>query len=155
MVLDIRIAQGSSLRTTPELAARALSVYPTLANHSCINNKGPVFGVVIEDTPLAHLFEHLIIAEQTALTNDARETATDTARDTNTDNGAHTKSSSTTFANMTPANTTFVGTTQRTGERTYRTEVSFFDDLMCLKAIRNALAFFAPQDASVASRKVQ
>ena len=47
--------------TTPELANALLTAHPTLAMHSCLNDKGTCFGDVITHTSIPHLLEHLTI----------------------------------------------------------------------------------------------
>ena len=47
--------------TTPELAEVLLAAHSTLAMHSCVNDKGKLFGDVIAHTSIPHLLEHLTI----------------------------------------------------------------------------------------------
>jgi hypothetical protein len=49
------------LRTTPEVAARALELLPGLARHSCENDTGKTFPEELADTEVAHLFEHVTL----------------------------------------------------------------------------------------------
>lgn len=62
-------------RTNPQLIERVLQDFPRLPQHSCVNAHGPLFAYVMEDTPLPHLLEHLIIDIQVA---DQPETSTTT-----------------------------------------------------------------------------
>lgn len=63
MVVDLCVLQKPFL-TDAALAKKVLDKKPTLAAHSCKNERGPFFGDVIADTSIPHLFEHLIIDEQ-------------------------------------------------------------------------------------------
>lgn len=94
--------------TDPSLAQTLLKDHPTLASHACVNDTGAVFGEVIEHTSVPHLLEHLVIDLQVR----AGECA----------------------------NVTFVGTTEWEDERAGRAtvQVSFTDDLVALRAFRDA-----------------
>ena len=110
---DVRVAPFART-TTPQIAARALQAFPSIAQHACVNEKGGTFGLVIEDTPLPHLMEHLVIALQMlADGSSARE------------------------------GFTYVGTTEwaNEAEGKARIEVNFADDLVCLRAFRDAAGF--------------
>ena len=98
--------------TDSNIAAKALSLYPLLSVHSCINSKGPTFGTVIDSTSIAHLIEHLMIAEQSKLAADKGFT-----------------------------DVTFVGMTQWIDERAGLAEVqvSFIDDLDAVHALSKAM----------------
>ncbi len=64
--LTAEVVTEPDQRTTPELIARVLQDFPQLPQHSCVNAHGPVFASVMEDTPLPHLLEHLVIDLQVA-----------------------------------------------------------------------------------------
>lgn len=98
--------------TNPEIALKALKVCPSLKIHSCINSHGPTFGDVIESTSMAHLLEHLMIAEQSKM---AEEKGID--------------------------DVTFVGNTHWIDEESgiAEVQVSFIDDLDAAKSLSNAL----------------
>lgn len=98
--------------TDSEIATRALTAYPKLGVHSCINSKGPTFASVIGCTSIAHLIEHLMIAEQSAM---AAEKGVE--------------------------DVTFVGNTHWIDEDRGLAEiqVSFIDDLDAAKALSDAL----------------
>lgn len=98
--------------TTPDLACRLAQARPTLPHHTCVNGKGPTFGDVMAHTSLPHVLEHAIIDEQ------VRDPATLT-------------------------DIPFVGTTEWLDEHAglARVEVNFADDLIALRALRNALSF--------------
>lgn len=99
--------------TTPRLAAALLEDYPTLAGHACVNEVGDTFGCVIDRTPVPHLLEHLVIDLQVR-------------------SGGR-------------ADDTFVGTTEWTDEAKGRAtvQVSFTDDLVALRAFRDASEIIA------------
>ena len=94
--------------TDPALASALLAEHSTLRSHACVNDVGETFGDVIERTSVPHLLEHLVIDLQTR--SDGRP------------------------------NDTFVGTTEWVDERAGRAivQVSFADDLVCLRAFRDA-----------------
>lgn len=109
---NVRVAPGFRY-TTPDIAHRALALFPNLARHTCKNDAGPTFGAVISRTPLPHLLEHLVIELQVA--------------------GEKCDTLSECF--------TYVGTTQWLDERAglSRVEVNYADDLAALRAFRDAL----------------
>lgn len=111
LVLDVRLGLGAPRRTDARLAKATEQLRPALPHHVCINGRGPAFAAVLADTPLPHLLEHLIIDAQVA---DPR----------------------------TPADQRFVGATRWIDEAagTARIEVSFRDDLVALRAVRDAQA---------------
>ena len=101
-------------RTTPQLAAYVLQAFPLIAQHACVNEKGNTFDLVIEDTPLPHLMEHLVIDLQMRAEFEAAA------------NGL-----------------TYIGTTEWLDEAQgkARIEVNFADDLVALRAFRDAASF--------------
>lgn len=111
LTLRVRVAQGVPRSTDARLAQALLAERPSLASHTCVNERGPLFGSVIEHTSLPHVLEHLIIDEQV---RDSRSLA----------------------------DSTFVGTTEWLDEAAglARVEVNFTDDLVALRAMRNALS---------------
>ena len=111
LVCDVQIADARFRYTTPRLSAFASGQYPDLPHHACVNEVGNRFGYVMERTSVAHLLEHLVISEQ--------------VRDE--------KSGSATFA----------GTTEWTDEGAglARVEVGFKDDLVALRAFKEATRF--------------
>ena len=95
-------------------ARRVRASFPDLPRHACVNGAGDTFGAVMEATSLPHLLEHLVIDLQTqAAPPDA---SPDTA---------------------------YVGITRWTDENAGRAhiEVSFTDDLVALRAFRDATRF--------------
>ena len=111
VVCDVVVAPGSPRSTTPQLMVQVCATYPHLPHHACVNEKGDVFAAVMDRTSLPHLLEHLVIDLQTQA-------------------AFH-------------QDAVFVGTTEWTDERAGRAriEVSFVDDLIALRAFRDAIAF--------------
>lgn len=111
LVCEVSVAPGARRFTTPELLARVCAQHPNLPRHACVNDEGDTFGAVMERTSLPHLLEHLVIDLQ------AQEASDEDA--------------------------VFVGTTEWLDEFAgrARVEVSFIDDLVALRAFRDATAF--------------
>ena len=109
---NIDVATGFRT-TTPELAARICARFSNLVHHACVNDEGPTFGAVIDDTPLPHLLEHLVIDLQVAAEK----------------------------SGILSQSFTYVGTTQWLDEQRglARVEVNFTDDLVALRAFKDAL----------------
>lgn len=61
VVCDVYVPNPKHRRTTPELAAYIVERFPDLPKHTCVNDYGPAFASVIENTSLPHLLEHLVI----------------------------------------------------------------------------------------------
>lgn len=110
LVCDVALAPAAPRRTSPQLVERVCAARPNVPRHACVNDEGDTFAAVMTDTPLPHLLEHLVIDLQTQAAAD---------RDA-----------------------VFVGTTEWTDERAGRAriEVSFVDDLVALRAFRDAIA---------------
>ena len=111
---DVALAAQAPRTTSPQIAARVCASFPNLPRHACVNGAGDTFGAVMEATSLPHLLEHLVIDLQTqAAPPDA---SPDTA---------------------------YVGITRWTDENAGRAhiEVSFTDDLVALRAFRDATRF--------------
>lgn len=111
LVCEVVVAPGAQRFTTPELVARVCAQHPNLPRHACVNEEGDTFGAVIKHTSLPHLLEHLVIDVQTQASSGE--------------------------------DAVFVGTTEWTDEFAgrARVEVSFTDDLVALRAFRDATAF--------------
>lgn len=111
LVCEVHLAPGVPRLTSPALARRVCARFPDLPRHTCVNGAGPTFAAVIDRTPLPHLLEHLVIDLQT------RASAHDDA--------------------------SFVGTSEWIDEAagTARIQVSFTDDLVALRAFRDATEF--------------
>ena len=111
---DVTLTAHAPRTTDPVLAARVRASFPDLPRNACVNGAGDTFGAVMEATSLPHLLEHLVIDLQTqAAPPDA---SPDTA---------------------------YVGITRWTDENAGRAhiEVSFTDDLVALRAFRDATRF--------------
>ena len=111
---DVTLTAHAPRTTDPVLAARVRASFPDLPRHACVNGAGDTFGAVMEATSLPHLLENLVIDLQTqAAPPDA---SPDTA---------------------------YVGITRWTDENAGRAhiEVSFTDDLVALRAFRDATRF--------------
>lgn len=108
----MRVAPGFPRLTSPALAACAQAAFPDLPRHACVNDVGDTFGAVMDATSIPHLLEHLVIDLQT------RAAPSDAA-------------------------TVYVGTTRWVDELAGRAriEVSFTDDLVALRAFRDATDF--------------
>lgn len=111
LLCEVRLAPNAPRLTSPALMRRVLARFPDLPRHACINEAGPTFAAIMDRTPLPHLLEHLVIDLQT-------RAATDPAA-------------------------SFVGTTDWIDEAagTARIQVSFTDDIVALRAFRDATAF--------------
>ena len=111
---DVVLAAQAPRTTSPQIAARVCASFPNLPRHACVNGAGDTFGAVMEATSLPHLLEHLVIDLQTqAAPPDASPY------------------------------TAYVGITRWTDENAGRAhiEVSFTDDLVALRAFRDAARF--------------
>lgn len=113
MRVYLSFEDGENKYTTPEIANRIKEVYPAISMHSCINSLGPTFNAVIDHTSIAHLLEHLMIAEQSQM-----------AMDNGIESG------------------TFVGVTKWIDEESgiAEVQVSFIDDLDAATALSRSLA---------------
>ena len=111
---DVVFAAQAPRTTDPVLAARVCASFPNLPRHACVNGAGDTFGAVMEATSLPHLLEHLVIDLQ------PQAAPPDASPDT-----------------------AYVGITRWTDENAGRAhiEVSFTDDLVALRAFRDAARF--------------
>lgn len=69
--LTVRIASLRYAKTDSDLIAACLQRTPSLALHTCRNEKGPTFGDVMYSTSVPHLLEHLVVDAQTRLSTDS------------------------------------------------------------------------------------
>ena len=121
IVCEVVLAPDAPRRTSGALATQVRAAFPGIDEHACLNAEGRTFGAVIDHTSLPHMLEHLVIHLQ-ALAS----------------------------APGTPA---FVGTTEledAAGLKA-RIEVGFTDDLVALRAFRDATAFLNAALASLSS----
>ncbi len=97
--------------STAQRAQRILQAFPSLADHTCVNAEGPAFASVIDHTSIPHVLEHLVIQLMCERSDD-------------------------------PA-ASFVGTTQWVAQSNGSAcvKVSFTDDVMALRAFRDAAEF--------------
>lgn len=111
LVLEVALAPDAPRHMDERLAARLDALRPSLKAHACVNGVGPSFGHVMASTSLPHVLEHLILDEQVRA-----DTAPDTAP--------------------------FSGITIWLDEGAGRAhvEVSYFDDLTALEAVKTATA---------------
>lgn len=109
VVAAVRVGDPDSAMTTPQLARQLVRIRPDLPIHSCVNGRGPTFGAVIEHTPLPHVLEHVVIDLQTASCADPDRVFTGVTR----------------------------WIDRRAGKA--QVEVSYADDLVCLRAFRDAV----------------
>lgn len=108
----VRVPSPSSRCANPQLAAQVLASFPDLAHHACVNERDARFIDVLPETSVPHVLEHLIIDLQA---HDARV----------------------------PADVALTGTTEWLDEAAglARIEVNYADDLVALRALKEALAF--------------
>lgn len=108
---EVSVAPGVPRNAAPHVAARVRAAFPHVAHHACVNGVGDTFAAVMEGASLPHLLEHLVIDLQT------REAADPDA--------------------------VYVGTSEWLDEAAGRAriEVNFTDDLVALRAFRDAVRF--------------
>ena len=118
VVCDLSLSSECPRTTTPAIAARAVAVLPTLPEHACVNERGDTFGDVIASTPVPHLVEHMVVDLQVRAEEGDLPSAGNARR--------------------TPR--TYVGTSEWIDEPSgrARVEVSFADDMVALRAFRDA-----------------
>lgn len=119
---DVRIADSQFRYASPQLMEKLLAQHPDLPDHTCVNDHGRTFAAVMNVTSIPHVLEHLVIDLQ--------------ARAHAQDGGACIDSADE------ASEPTFVGTTEWVDEARgkARVEVSFTDDLVVLRAFRDASA---------------
>lgn len=106
----VRVEGGEPLRTSAvgELPQKALELLPGLARHRCDNGACATFREELEDTELAHLFEHVVM-EMMALAGSPRSLKGETEWDF-----------------------------ERDGRGFFRVSLEYDDDLVCLGAVKAA-----------------
>ena len=116
VVADVRVAPDARW-STPAVAARVRQAFPLVVRHACVNDADDTFDAVLDSTPLPHVLEHLVIDLQTCAAAQA--------------------------AAAPPDDFAFVGTSEWTDEEQgrARVEVNFTDDLVALRAFREATQF--------------
>jgi hypothetical protein len=114
LLIELAFDPADPAHTNAQIAARALAAHPTLAAHTCKNGAGPTFGHAINNTPVPHLFEHLVIDAQVRLSQNL--TARSFVGYTRWLNASHTRA---------------------------QVAVNFLDDLIALQAVKTAWAQLA------------
>ena len=109
VVAMVRVEDAAYAMTTPQIARAATQARPDLPQHACVNGVGPVFGAVMANTPLPHLLEHVVVDLQAAACPDPDRVFTGVTR----------------------------WTDRRAGKA--RVEVSYADDIVALRAFRDAV----------------
>lgn len=118
VMCDIKLSPETPRVTWPALMERVRGAYPRLVFHTCVNDKGNVFGDVMACTAVPHLLEHLVIDIQTDM-----------------------QASTCSLSDV--CDFVFVGTSEWTDEPRGRAhiEVNFTDDLIALRAFCDAVNF--------------
>lgn len=111
--------------------SRVLAEVPTLARHACVNERGTVFAAVMDCTPLPHLLEHLVVDLQVRAESGQWFTLPGAAAE-----------APPSMADAT-CDRPIVGTSEWLDEAAgiARIDVSFADDLVALRAMRDSVAF--------------
>lgn len=126
------VAFSAAPRTTsPQLMSHVLAEVPTLVRHACVNERGTVFAAVMDCTPLPHLLEHLVVDLQVRAESGRWSTLPGAAA------GAPPSMAGATHDRP------IVGTSEWLDEAAgiARIDVSFADDLVVLRAVRDSVAF--------------
>ena len=127
-----RVAFGAAPRvTSPQLMSRVLAAVPTLAQHACVNECGTTFAAVMDCTPLPHLLEHLVVDLQVRAETGQWCTLPGAAAEAPPPMAGATRDHP------------IVGTSEWLDETAgiARIDVSFADDLVALRAMRDSVAF--------------
>ena len=109
LVCTVQLQGNCPHKTTKALMDAVISQRPSLSRHACVNGRGPTFAAVMNNTPLIHVLEHLIIDFQTELCPNEKALFVGTSQ--------------------------WVSEPEGTG----CVEVSFQDDLQALEAVQKAL----------------
>ena len=62
--VTVRVTEERWAYTTPEMARRLQARVPHILDHACLNDVGPTFGAVAQNTSMPHVLEHAVIALQ-------------------------------------------------------------------------------------------
>lgn len=156
MVCTVRFAAGMPHATSPQLMALVLPQFPNLPRHACVNERGETFAAVMNRTPLPHLLEHMIVdlqVREMAKGADASEGPGADAAAGAAPAAGHVAAGSA-AANSAPRasrirrtssvnfNASILGTSEWLDESAgiARIDVSFADDHIALRALRDAVA---------------
>ena len=161
MVCTVRFAAGMPHATSPQLMALVLPQFPNLPRHACVNERGETFAAVMNRTPLPHLLEHMIVdlhVREMAKGADASEgpgvDATAGHAIAGANQAAVYVAAGSAAAKSAPrasllrrtsavnSNASIVGTSEWLDESAgiARIDVSFADDHIALRALRDAVA---------------
>lgn len=121
IVCEVVVSPQALRMTSPALMEDILKDFPRLARHACVNEVGNTFAAVMNHTSIPHVLEHLVI--------DAQVRAYDAEQPIG--------------AKSPVPDLVFVGTTEWIDEQAGRAriEVNFADDLVALRAFRDATCF--------------
>ena len=142
----VRVASFARM-TTSQLAARVARKFPLIERHACVNEQGNTFGLVIAHTPLPHLMEHLVIAlqAQAELQSVQRTCFAPSSTPLSPSEPEASMSACRPSSDLLPAieDFTYVGTSEWMNEAAGEAciEVNFTDDLVALRAFRDAADF--------------
>ena len=97
--------------------------FPRLPYHACVNSKGKHFGDVMNETPIPHVLEHVMIELQAQLSKNQKKRLPEEALGKGNEN------------------TLFVGTSQWVGAKQKEAKIciSFCNDKIALQAMNEAL----------------
>lgn len=69
IVADIALSPACPRYTSPVLAKAITQDFPNLPQHACVNDCGKTFAAVINNTPIPHLLEHMVVDLQVRRSN--------------------------------------------------------------------------------------
>ena len=122
---------GAPRVTSASLMRRVLPAFPMLPQHACVNERGTTFAAVMDCTPLPHLLEHLGVDLQVRAESGQWFTLPGAAPSVSP------------HVTGTTHDRPIVGTSEWLDEAAgiARIDVSFADDLVALRAMRDSVAF--------------
>lgn len=128
--------QPGARDSTPDVARRLAERFPTLPYHACVNERGGSFGSVMAETPFPHVLEHLVIDLQVRAEGKPVEGGVPATAE----GGSSAPAEGGRAAAECPPAPAYVGTSEWIDEAagTARIEVSFADDVVALRAFRDA-----------------
>lgn len=121
MIAQVEIAHERYAMSNLTLIKAVVRAYPTILEHTCVNGKGDTFTAVACNTSIPHVLEHMVIDAQVRAASRGAGGA----------------------SGELPAAAAFVGKTawMNRSHSKARVEVSFADDLVALRAFRDAADF--------------
>lgn len=117
LTCDVRIVDPKRRYVAPDLVQCAIGAFPSLPHHTCVNEVGPTFAAVMDETSVPHLIEHIAIDLQTRAAADPETMFVGTTEWLDEDAGLA------------------------------RIELSFDDDLEAMRAFNQAVTFVNEQSA--------